>query len=169
MTVSNNSIVRMTCPNPNCNKVLKTTEAAHDRPAACPNCRTKFIVKGTPPLPEKLPVVIPTRGMAAPAPVTRPRQPSVAPARLPAVIPNRPQAAPAPVARSRQQPVATRHERSQKTVAAKFKLPGQLGEFGTEVSQETANDTCKVMSGGFLVAIGVFLASIILGKKIGPA
>lgn len=62
----------------------------------------------------------------------------------------------APASRS---PARSKRKR-QRTTPMKLSFPKGLGAVEAEVSQGTANTVVKTMSGGLLVAIGVFLAAM---------
>jgi len=57
-------------------------------------------------------------------------------------------------------PVVAPARRKQTTVPFKLALPKSLGGMETTVSQGTANTTAKVVTGGFLVVVGVAVAAL---------
>jgi hypothetical protein len=56
-------------------------------------------------------------------------------------------------------PVAAPARQERATVPLKLALPKNLGGMETTVSQGTANSMAKVVTGGFLVALGVAVAA----------
>lgn len=126
-------MVRFMCPE--CDQRLKRPARDAGRACRCTRCSTRMKVPGQ------------LRALAV-RPVVHPvteRYPVVLPARqeqaecYPFVLP-------------------VRQERA--TVPFKVALPKSLGGVETTVSQGTANSMAKVVTGGFLVVLGVFVAGM---------
>jgi hypothetical protein len=158
-------LVQFCCPR--CDELLKSPAENVGRGCRCPRCSILMEI------PEQTRALA-VKPVVSPSPVVRPApKPVVSPLPVVRAAPKpvvssppvarpapRPVVSSSPVARPTSKPdPAVPARRKQATVPLKIALPENLGGIETTVTQDTANDVAKVVTGGFLVVLGIAVAA----------